>query len=471
MGSIESQPPTQGQVPQHFQIAIVGGGIAGVTLALACERYGLRYALFEARDSLAPADGASIGLQANGLRILDQLGVYDEIERRTAPVKRWAHWDADGKLLCQTDAFSYYRSKFGYASTCLDRQILLEIMSSQLRGSDDGGKDLIKLSCRISSLREDEKQVTITTTDGHVVTADLVVGADGVRSSVRRFIDSQPVDGHSPKADDYMSTRFACVYGISPPMDGIAEGDCFSVYREGAAVLSFTGKGGVVFWFVFEDLGETLPLSRSPRYRAPEQDAEAVCRSVAHLRVAPAVLFGDIYARRTACMKTALEEGIAERWSSGRAVIVGDAAHKMVPNAAQGGNQAMESVALLLNELGSVSGDGALKIPPADALRAALCRYSEQRRARTTKIQSLAGTICRTQMFPHGEQTAAAYQQLPTLSDADWLFRGMMGFLGAPCLNGIPLTERGKLFDETLASFQQRLSTEKYSSKEELVGI
>ena len=126
-----------------------------------------------------------------------------------------------------------------------------------------------------------------------------------------------------------MSTRFACVYGISPPMDGIAEGDCFSVYREGAAVLSFTGKGGVVFWFVFEDLGETLPLSRSPRYRAPEQDAEAVCRSVAHLRVAPAVLFGDIYARRTACMKTALEEGIAERWSSGRAVIVGDAAHKV----------------------------------------------------------------------------------------------------------------------------------------------
>ena len=75
-------------------------------------------------------------------------------------------------------------------------------MSSQLQGSDDGSKDLIKLSCRISSLREDEKQVTITTTDGHVVTADLVVGADGVRSSVRMFIDSQSVDGHSPKADD-----------------------------------------------------------------------------------------------------------------------------------------------------------------------------------------------------------------------------------------------------------------------------
>lgn len=59
------------QAPEHYQIAIIGGGIAGVTLALACEKYGLRYTLFEARDSLAPADGASIGLLANGLRILD----------------------------------------------------------------------------------------------------------------------------------------------------------------------------------------------------------------------------------------------------------------------------------------------------------------------------------------------------------------------------------------------------------------
>jgi FAD dependent monooxygenase len=99
----------------HYQIAIIGGGIAGVTLALACEAYGIRYALFEARDSLAPADGASIGLQANGIRILDQLGVWEELEKHTVPVKRWRHFDENGELLCKSEAFSYYPSK----SVCL----------------------------------------------------------------------------------------------------------------------------------------------------------------------------------------------------------------------------------------------------------------------------------------------------------------------------------------------------------------
>jgi FAD dependent monooxygenase len=127
-----------------------------------------------------------------------------------------------------------------------------------------------------------------------------------------------------------MSTRFACVYGITPPMNGILEGDCFSVYREKASALSFTGKDGVVFWFVFEDLNETLPLSKSPRYKPA--DANAICQSVAHLRIAPTVLFGDIIAKQTMCTKTALEEGVAPVWHSSRTVIVGDAAHKVSPS-------------------------------------------------------------------------------------------------------------------------------------------
>lgn len=110
-------------------------------------------------------------------------------------------------------------------------------------------------------------------------------------------------------------------------MAGVLEGDCFSVYREEAAILGFTGKNGIVFWFVFEDLGRTFRLSESPRYTTA--DADAVCQSVAHLRVSSTVLFGDIYANRTICMKTALEEGIAKAWHTNRTVIVGDAAHKV----------------------------------------------------------------------------------------------------------------------------------------------
>ena len=124
-----------------------------------------------------------------------------------------------------------------------------------------------------------------------------------------------------------IKSQFACVYGISPPVQGIAEGECFSVYRPGATILIFTGLGAAIFWFVFEDLGRESTLSSTPRYTS--DDVDAVCLSVAHLSITPTVSFGDIYAVRSVAMKVPLEEGIAPTWHTNRLVIVGDAAHKV----------------------------------------------------------------------------------------------------------------------------------------------
>lgn len=103
--------PSTTQTIQHYQIAIVGGGIAGITLALSCERLGIKYALFEAHKDLAPNEGASIGLLPNGLRILEQLGVLEEIEQRTAPLKIWRHFDGNGNLLSTINALGFYPVK------------------------------------------------------------------------------------------------------------------------------------------------------------------------------------------------------------------------------------------------------------------------------------------------------------------------------------------------------------------------
>lgn len=103
--------PGQIQKVEHYQVAIIGGGIAGLTLALAFERVGIKYILLEARDSLTPNEGASIGLLPNGLRILDQLGLLEEIERHTAPLKTWRHLDGDGKILSSINALGCYPLK------------------------------------------------------------------------------------------------------------------------------------------------------------------------------------------------------------------------------------------------------------------------------------------------------------------------------------------------------------------------
>lgn len=99
------------------------------------------------------------------------------------------------------------------------------------------------------------------------------------------------------------------------------------MYRERETVIDFTGKHGIVFWFVFEELGMSYLLSK--RLRCTTADAEAFCQSVANLQITPSLRFGDLYANRTVATKIAVEEGMANTWHTDRAVLVGDVAHKV----------------------------------------------------------------------------------------------------------------------------------------------
>lgn len=85
-------------MPSKMRVLIVGGGIAGLTLANMLEKFGIDYLLFEAHGDIAPAVGASIGLFPNGLRILDQLGCYDRIMLLPQqPIRIWHSRNARGE--------------------------------------------------------------------------------------------------------------------------------------------------------------------------------------------------------------------------------------------------------------------------------------------------------------------------------------------------------------------------------------
>lgn len=97
-----------------FKIIVVGGGIAGLTLASMLEKFDIEYVLLEAHDKIAPPVGASIGLMPNGLFILDQLGCYDAVRAVSqARENDWHHIRAsDGKpLICAKHVFTHLEKR------------------------------------------------------------------------------------------------------------------------------------------------------------------------------------------------------------------------------------------------------------------------------------------------------------------------------------------------------------------------
>lgn len=86
-----------------FRVIIVGGGIAGLTLANALERANVNYLVLEGRDEISPRLGAPIAIAANGARILDQLGCYDAIEKVATPLELGQSW-YNGKIVREIES-------------------------------------------------------------------------------------------------------------------------------------------------------------------------------------------------------------------------------------------------------------------------------------------------------------------------------------------------------------------------------
>ena len=104
----------------RFRVIIAGGGISGLTLANALEKANIDYVLLEARDTIAPQVGASIGFFQNGGRILDQLGCFDEIREETVPIIGNRSRDKHGRQFFHGDGIKLVQARLVY-SFCLHR--------------------------------------------------------------------------------------------------------------------------------------------------------------------------------------------------------------------------------------------------------------------------------------------------------------------------------------------------------------
>ncbi|KAI1323102.1 FAD/NAD(P)-binding domain-containing protein [Xylariaceae sp. FL0255] len=334
-----------------FRIVIAGGGIAGLTLANMCEKFGLDYILLEAHSEIWPAVGASIGLFANGLYILDQLGCYEAIQAVSHGIKydTFNLLDGDGKPMSVIRYLQdHQRIRHGYGMVFFDRQMLLKVLYDNLKD-----KTPILLSKRVKKVIHSDNGVEVLTQDGGSFSGDILIGADGIhstiRSEMRRIAELDSPKYFDKKEEDNVPCYYQCSFGIAQNVPNWSMSEqCFTCGNH-TSFLVVSGPDNRVYWFLFVKLPTVVRGKAIPHY-TKEDEAEFVSK-YKDSKVREFLTFGELYACRLQSTLTAIHEVVYKKWFFGRVMLIGDSVHKTNPISGSGGNGAIETAASLLNAL------------------------------------------------------------------------------------------------------------------------
>jgi 2-polyprenyl-6-methoxyphenol hydroxylase-like FAD-dependent oxidoreductase len=357
------------------RVLVVGAGIAGLALARAMRMRGMAVEVAE-REGVWPVTGAGLYLPGNAVRAIGELGLGAELADRANHVRRQRMSDHRGQLLADIDVDALWDG----VAPCM--AIHRADMHDILRKAT--GQVPVALGTSVTGLRPAADAVEVTFGDRTTATYDLVVGADGVHSTVRRL-----VFGDSPAT--YAGQ--VCWRFVATGFDDISDWNVMLGHGLGFLALSL-GDAGV---YCYGDVSTGRPDDiDADGWRTLFADfADPVPRL---LDRAENVHFATI------------EEVSPPVFTSGRVALIGDAAHASSPNMAQGAAMAIED-ALVLAEL----------LDTAGSIDRALADYQRRRADRIAWMQEQ--THQRDQM----RSTPAPVRNVVLRRGAEQMFRSNYG--------------------------------------------
>ncbi|KAF5652001.1 hydroxylase [Fusarium sp. NRRL 25303] len=332
-----------------FRVVIVGASVTGLSLANMLQANGIDFLVLEAYPTVAPQVGASIGLLPHGNRILDQLGLYEKIMGIAPPIQAFNFRDTNGQILaCHREMDKRIIERHRYPMVFLDRQMLLKVLYNSIRN-----KTKVLTNKRVVRTELVNGGVRAVTSDGTIISGDILVGADGVHSRVRsemwKLAARLSPGLFDPNEHEAPPCENSCIFGISNPCPGINPGDLHCVFRKSSSYLVTGGPQGRVYWFRFQKLQEKVYGSVIPSYS--EKDLQKALSESADDSILPNLKFSTLIDNKVSAVMTPLVEYVYKQWHFDRIITLGDSAHKFHPVGGQGGNAAIESAALLTNNL------------------------------------------------------------------------------------------------------------------------
>jgi 2-polyprenyl-6-methoxyphenol hydroxylase-like FAD-dependent oxidoreductase len=341
---------------------IIGGGIGGVSMAIALRRVGIEAVVFEQAEALREV-GAGLSVWTNAVKALRKLGARDSVLASGSIVERFEARNWRGEVLGETPLGELGR-KLGAPNVIIHRAELLRGLTKLM------DERTVHCHARCVGFEQNSRSVTACFADGRKAEGDLLIGADGLHSVIRTILFGES----KPRYAGY-----TCWRGLAQFVhEEFPTGYSFETWGPGRRFSIHHCGPGRVFWYATKNHPEGMPVAEAGHQAEVLgwfREWHAPIPEVIKATEPSAILRNDIVDRKP-----------VKRWGQDRVTLLGDAAHPTTPNLGQGACQAMEDAVVLASCLRAAS-----DVP------AALRSYEAMRMARTANITNqswLIGKIC-----------------------------------------------------------------------------
>lgn len=386
------------------RIAVVGGGIGGLTFAIAMRHHGIDVDIYEQAEELREV-GAAVALAANATRFYyNQWGMGEALDEAAFEISALIFRDGKtGHEIGRHTVGQAYRDLFGGPYLGIHRAELQRVLSTKV------GMERIHLGKRLANIDDTGEHVVLHFKDGSQAEADIVIGADGTRSTVRNLMLGY---------EDYIYAGHSAFRGIVPinKMPSMPDPTAIQLWmgESGHCVHYPIGgdRSGDINFFLVERTPTTWPVRKSTVYAADGEQTR-------HFKDwHPALL--EMISSNT--LKTVNERWgmvyrmILGRWSKGRVTLLGDAAHALVPHHGQGANQSIEDAVVLADCIAAAG---------SQSIAETFERYERLRRGRARKVVYASVTAGDMYHLPPGENRDLRDARLAShdamLHHLDWM--------------------------------------------------
>jgi 2-polyprenyl-6-methoxyphenol hydroxylase-like FAD-dependent oxidoreductase len=392
-------------VAQDLPILVVGGGIGGLTTAIALGRQGRQVKLIERAERFEPI-GYGIQLGPNAFHVFDRLGIAKDVLKQSSIPDEGLLRDAiSGEVIARLPMGKEIVHRYGNPYAVIHRGDLHEIL---LNACDGLNTVDLENSCELKSVNDDGNKVTATTVTDRRLDGCALIAADGVWSKIR----SQMFQDEPPQAFGYVAMR--CLRPIGEFPRELAPNAVLLWTGPRCHMIHYPLRGGKLFNVVVGIRVQQQPETSKPA-DAAQQMLSLFTNACPHVRE----LLKHIDTTRS--WDIVAFNPIPE-WTKGRVALIGDAAHAMLQAMAQGACQAIED-SLTIADCISENGED---------YQAAFRNYQSRRLLRATRVQYMSRYMWET-IHVYGAMRSLRNDMLARMSSADvlesleWLYRRPRG--------------------------------------------